>query len=108
MTIFNTVHFLEIVLDLGGCKKTPGGMSGGVSVCVRAVCKLTMQTIWNFLIKRKSEAVSLSSRLALHCNQRADIITMHTSLSWQRVEERLAASLLFYKKHCGENPKLFA
>ena len=31
----------------GDCEKTPGGMSGGVSVCVRAVCKLTMQTIWN-------------------------------------------------------------
>ena len=23
-------------------------MSGGISVCVRAVCNLTMQTIWNF------------------------------------------------------------
>jgi hypothetical protein len=36
-----------------------------------------------------------AARLALHCNQRADINTMHTSLSWLRVEERLTASLLF-------------
>ena len=28
----------------GDCEKTPGGMSGRVSVCV---CQLTMQTIWN-------------------------------------------------------------
>ena len=26
----------------------PGGMPGGISVCVRAVYKLTMQTIWDF------------------------------------------------------------
>jgi hypothetical protein len=45
------------------------------------------------------------ARLALHCNQRADINTMHGSLSWLRVEERLTASfLLFYKKQCVENP----
>ena len=30
-------------MDLGTVK-----MSGGVSLCVRAVCKLTMQTIWDF------------------------------------------------------------
>ena len=32
----------------GDCEKTPGGMSDGVSVCVIAVYKLIMQTIWNF------------------------------------------------------------
>ena len=32
--------------------------------------------------------------LALHCNQRADINTMHASISWLRVYERLPASLL--------------
>ena len=32
----------------GDCEKTPGGMSGGIGVCVRALCKLTMQTIWDF------------------------------------------------------------
>ena len=35
--------FLNLVTE-----KTPGGMSGGISVCVRAVCQLTMQTIWDF------------------------------------------------------------
>ena len=30
------------------CEKTPGGMSGGVSVCVSAVYTLTMQAILNF------------------------------------------------------------
>ena len=32
---------------------------------------------------------------ALHCNQRANIDTIHASLSWLIVEERLTASLLF-------------
>ena len=44
MALYNTVRFLEF----GDCEKTPGGMSGGVSVCVRAVRKWAMQTIWNF------------------------------------------------------------
>ncbi|CDQ80817.1 unnamed protein product [Oncorhynchus mykiss] len=40
-----------------------------------------------------------AAHLALNCNQRADKNTMHASLSWLRVEERLTASLLlFYKK----------
>ena len=42
-------------------------------------------------------AQNRAARLALHCNQRADINTMHASLSWLRVEERLTASLLFIK-----------
>jgi hypothetical protein len=45
MALYNTVRFLEFVLDLGDCEKTPGGMFGGVRVCISAVCKLTMQTI---------------------------------------------------------------
>ena len=36
------------------------------------------------------------ARLALHRNQRADKNTMHASVSWLRVEERLAVSLLFF------------
>ena len=35
--------------------------------------------------------------LAIHCNQRADINTMHASLSWLRVEERLTAPLLLIR-----------
>jgi hypothetical protein len=31
-----------ICSGFGDCEKIPGGMSGEVSVCVRAVCKLTM------------------------------------------------------------------
>ena len=37
-----------------------------------------------------------AARFALNCNQRADINTIHTSLSWLRVEERLTASLLIF------------
>ena len=48
MSLYNTVRFLKFVLDVGTVKKNYGGMSGGFSVCVRAVCKLTMQTIWDF------------------------------------------------------------
>ena len=48
-----------------------------------------------------------AARYALHCNQRADINTMHVSLSWLRVEERLTASLLIVRNIVG-NPKLFA
>ena len=44
MSLYNTVRFLEF----GDSEKTPGGMSGGIRLCVRVVCKLTMQTIWNF------------------------------------------------------------
>ena len=36
-----------ICSGFGDYEKTPGGMSDGVSVCVRAVCKLNMQTIWD-------------------------------------------------------------
>ena len=46
MALYGTVCFLEFVLDLGTVKKAL--VSGGVSVCVRAVSKLTMQTIWDF------------------------------------------------------------
>jgi hypothetical protein len=48
MALYNTLSFLEFFSGFGDCEKTPGGMSGGVSVGVSAVCKLTMQSIWNF------------------------------------------------------------
>ncbi|XP_045546557.1 uncharacterized protein isoform X1 [Salmo salar] len=41
-------------------------------------------------------AQNRAARFALNCNQRADINTMHASLSWLRVEERLTASLLIF------------
>ena len=37
MVLYNTVRFLEFLLDLGG-----------VNVSVRALCKLSMQTFWDF------------------------------------------------------------
>ena len=46
MALYNTGRFLEFVLDLCTVNRPPGGMSDGVSVCIRAV--LTMQTIWHF------------------------------------------------------------
>ena len=47
MAIYNTVRFL----GFGDNEKTPGVMSGGISVC-QSLCKLTMQTIWDFQKKR--------------------------------------------------------
>jgi hypothetical protein len=35
-------------------------------------------------------------RFVLHCNQGANIITMHARLCWLRVDERLTASLLVF------------
>ena len=46
---------------------------------------------------------------ALNCNQRAEINTMHASLSWLRVEERLTVILLLLIiNECVEIPKLFS
>ena len=71
MVLYNTVCFLEFVLDFcsgfGDCEKTPGGMSDGVRVwvcvCVRDVCKLTTQTIWDFHhnVSYKKEVMQLVS-----------------------------------------------
>ena len=53
-------------------------------------------------------AQNRAAHLALHCNQRADINTMHASLSWLRVVEADCITSSFYKKQCVEHPKLFA
>ena len=49
--------------------------------------------IWSRAAKKVLVKLQLNqnraSRLALHCNQRANINTMHASLSWLRVEKRL-------------------
>ena len=56
--------------------------------------------IWSSAAKKDLVKLQLAqnraARLALHCNQRANINTMHASLSWLRVEERLTASLLVF------------
>ena len=58
--------------------------------------------IWASAAKKDLVKLQLAKnralRLDLHCNQRADINTMHASLSWLRVEERLTASLLLFIK----------
>ena len=41
-------------------------------------------------------AQNRAAHFALNCNQRADINTMHASLSWLRVKERLTASLVLF------------
>jgi hypothetical protein len=51
-------------------------------------------------------AQNRAARLALHCNQRANINTMHASLSWLRVEERLTASPIFIRNINVLNSKL--
>jgi hypothetical protein len=40
----------------------------------------------------------------LHCNQRTNINTMHASLSWLKVGERLTATLLFIRNTVLKNP----
>ena len=59
--------------------------------------------IWSSVAKKDLVKLQLAqnraARFALNCNQRADINTMRARLSWLRVEERLTASLLIYKKH---------
>ena len=54
--------------------------------------------IWSRAAKKDLVKLQLAqnsaARLALQCNQRANMNTMHASLSWLRVEERLTASLL--------------
>ena len=49
MALYNTVRFLEFVLDLGTVKRhLVACLVGKVCVCVRAVYRLTMQTFWDF------------------------------------------------------------
>ena len=56
--------------------------------------------IWSCAAKKHLVKLQLAqnraARLALHCNQRADINAVHASLYWLRVEERLTASLLLF------------
>ena len=61
--------------------------------------------LWSSAARKDLVKLQLArNRVARHCNPRANINTMHASLSWLRVKERLTASLLFYKKHCFFRP----
>ena len=70
MALYNKGMLSQICSEFGDCEKTPGGMSGGISVCVSELCvsRLCKQfVIFNtfmFLMKRRSDAVSLSSTLS--------------------------------------------
>ena len=44
-------------------------------------------------------AQNRATRLVLHCNQRADVNTIHARLSWFRVEGRLTASLVIFMRN---------
>ena len=61
IALYNTVCFLDLVLDLGTVKTPPGGMSGGISVCVSSGCKLTMQTIWDITHNVSNKKVLMQS-----------------------------------------------
>ena len=69
--------------------------------------------IWSSSAKKELVKLQLAqngvSLLALHCNQAANINTMHASFPWLRVEERLTASLLVFIRniHVLEIPNLF-
>jgi hypothetical protein len=52
-----------------------------------------------YLVKLQM-AQNRAARLALNCNQRANINTMHASLNLLRVEESLTASLVFIRRTC--------
>ena len=65
--------------------------------------------MWSSAAKKDLVKLQLAqngaARLVLHCNQRANINTMHASLPWLRVEETLTASLLFIRNiHVLEIP----
>ena len=55
--------------------------------------------IWSSAVKKDLDKLLLAqnrvARLSLHCIKRANINTMHASLSWLRVEERQAVSQFF-------------
>ena len=54
--------------------------------------------VWSSAAKKDLVKLQLAQNRVAHfahnCKQRADINTIHASLSWLRVEERLTASLL--------------
>jgi hypothetical protein len=57
-------YFLEFVSRFGDCKKTPGSMSGGISVCVSGSCKqFGIFNTFMFLLKI-SVTVSLSTSVS--------------------------------------------
>ena len=57
--------------------------------------------VWSSATRKELVKLQLAqnraARLALHCNQRADINTMHASLSWLRIEETDCITY-FYKE----------
>jgi hypothetical protein len=59
--------------------------------------------IWSGAAKKDLEKLQLAQNrvvhLSLHCYQRANINTMHASLSWLKVEEQLTASLLVFLRN---------
>ena len=57
--------------------------------------------VWSSVARKDLVKLQLAQNRAacsvLHCNQKAEINTLHASLSWLRVEEKLTASLLFIR-----------
>jgi hypothetical protein len=87
MALYNTVRFLEFVLDLGTVKRPLVASLCGVSIFIRAVCKLTMQQKIDFQhtnVSYKKEVMqSVSSQLigkkdwySMHSNYISPMITM--------------------------------
>ena len=63
-----------------------------IVLCYLDYCPVVWSSASRKDLVRLQLAQNRAARLALHCNQRADINTMHASLSWLRVEEWLTAS----------------
>ena len=68
-------------------------------------CPVMWSSVVNKDLVKLQLAQNRAARLSLHCKQKADMNTMHASLSWLRVKERLTASnLAFIRNNVLEIP----
>ena len=68
--------------------------SAGSSCLLLIICLVVWSSAARKDLVKLKLAQNRETHFALNCNLRADKNTMHVSLSWLRVEERLTASLL--------------
>ena len=65
--------------------------------------------IWSSASKQELSKLQLAqnraARLALHCSVRSSVDAMHARLSWMRVDERLACSLILFLNNVYSSQK---
>lgn len=69
-------------------------------------------TIWSSASKQELAKLQLTqnraARLVLHCSVRSSVDGMHARLSWMKVEDRLACSLVLYLKNIHSSQRPFS